>query len=228
MLGRSITTNGLILAAFALATAATLAGTWLLTDQRIQDAKKRAAEKALLEIIPQSRHDNDMLTDTLITTASQQQALGLKAPAQIHIARNAEEVVAYIYPAIAPDGYSGDIDMIIGINADGSIAGVRVLAHKETPGLGDKIDLKKSTWILSFNNRSLLNPEPEGWAVKKDGGEFDQFTGATITPRAVVNRVKQTLELHQQILAEQQEADTQTTGEPEVNTDHIHEASTHE
>lgn len=209
MLSRSITTNSLILAVFALATATTLAGTWLLTDEPIQDAKKRAAEKALLEIIPQSRHDNDMLTDTFLTSESQQKALGLKAPAQIHIARNAKEIVAYIYPATAPDGYSGDIDMIIGINADGTIAGVRVLAHKETPGLGDKIDLKKSKWILGFNGRSLHNPEKDRWAVKKDGGEFDQFTGATITPRAVVNRIKHTLELHQQLMAEQQ----QTAGE---------------
>lgn len=213
MLGWSITKNSLILAIFALCTAATLAGTWLFTDERIQDAKRRAAEKALLEIIPDSRHDNDMLTDTQTLTPAQQSALGLKATADIHIARSGNTPVAYIYPATAPDGYSGDIDMIIGVNMDGSVAGVRVLAHKETPGLGDKIDLKKSKWILGFNGRSLQNPPAEQWAVKKDGGEFDQFTGATITPRAVVNKVKQTLELHQQILAEAKQKAAEQTHE---------------
>jgi electron transport complex protein RnfG len=94
--------------------------------------------------------------------------------------------VAAIIPVTAPDGYSGDIELIVGVNADGSIAGVRVLSHKETPGLGDKVDLRKSDWILGFNGRSLNNPELAGWAVRKDKGVFDQFTGATITPRAVV------------------------------------------
>lgn len=201
MLGRSITANSLILAAFALCTAAILAGTWKLTHERIEEAKRRAAEKALLEIIPQSRHDNEMLTDIVQTNETMQQALGLKSSSQIHIARSGGKIVAYIYPAIAPDGYSGDIDMIIGINVDGTIAGVRVLAHKETPGLGDKVDLKKSNWILSFENRSLHNPGSENWLVKKDGGEFDQFTGATITPRAVVKRIKRTLEFHKEFTA---------------------------
>jgi electron transport complex protein RnfG len=95
-------------------------------------------------------------------------------------------VVAAIIPVTAPDGYTGAIDLIVGVNADGSIAGVRTLSHKETPGLGDKVDLKKSDWILGFNGRSLDNPKPRGWAVKKDKGVFDQFTGATITPRAVI------------------------------------------
>jgi electron transport complex protein RnfG len=94
--------------------------------------------------------------------------------------------VAVIIPVVAPDGYSGDIDLIVGINSDGTIAGVRVLGHKETPGLGDKAELKKSNWVLGFNGRSLTNPTLDGWAVKKDKGVFDQFTGATITPRAVV------------------------------------------
>ena len=89
---------------------------------------------------------------------------------------------------------SGKINLIIGINRDGSLAGVRVLSHNETPGLGDKVDLKKSQWILGFNGKSLQNPTENLWTVKKDGGEFDQFTGATITPRAVVQQVRRTLE----------------------------------
>lgn len=206
MLGRSITVNSLILALFALCTAAVLAGTWLLTSERIEAEKRRAAEKALLEIVSQDHHDNDMLSDVIELDAEISAVLGLKTPTQIHVARKNDLVVAYVYPATAPDGYSGDIDMIVGVNIDGTLAGVRVLAHKETPGLGDKIDLKKSEWILHFTGHSLTNPEPEQWLVKKDGGEFDQFTGATITPRAVVRRVKQTLEFHQRFTQAQKNA----------------------
>ena len=99
-----------------------------------------------------------------------------------------------IVPATAPDGYGGAIELIVGINADGTVAGVRVVAHKETPGLGDKIDARKSRWIDAFAGRSLADPAPAQWAVQKDGGVFDQFTGATITPRAVTAAVKRTLQ----------------------------------
>src|SRR5690606_24060195 len=99
-----------------------------------------------------------------------------------------------LVPAVAPDGYSGAMRMLVGVNRDGTLAGVRVLTHRETPGLGDKVDLSKSDWILGFNGRSLGNPEPDRWGVKKDGGEFDQFTGATITPRAVTAQVKRVLQ----------------------------------
>jgi electron transport complex protein RnfG len=106
--------------------------------------------------------------------------------------------VAAIIPAITPDGYSGNIAMIIGINFDDTIAGVRVTEHRETPGLGDKVDLKKSDWILDFNGKSLVNPEASAWDVKKNGGAYDQFTGATITPRAVINQIVATLEYFSQ------------------------------
>ena len=93
---------------------------------------------------------------------------------------------------LSKQGYSGDISLLLGINVDNSIAGVRVVSHKETPGLGDKLELKKSPWLLDFNNKKKL--QDENWAVKKDGGQFDQFTGATITPRAVVNAVGDALD----------------------------------
>jgi len=120
--------------------------------------------------------------------------LGLKKGGNIHIARDQGDPVAAIIPAITQDGYSGAISMIIGINFDGTVAGVRVVEHRETPGLGDKIDLKKSDWILGFNGKSLLNPQQSDWKVKKEGGDFDQFTGATITPRAVVNQILKSLQ----------------------------------
>ncbi len=193
MLGASISKNSLLLGSFALITAGILASTQEGTRERIAAAEYRAAQKALLEIVPMERHDNDLLLDTLDVPADYWPELGLDSTSNIHIARQAGQVVAVIVPAVAPDGYSGDIKMIVGINRDGSVAGVRVLSHTETPGLGDKVELKKSDWILGFNNRSLSNPSHERWQVKKDGGDFDQFTGATITPRAVINQVKRAL-----------------------------------
>ncbi len=198
MLGKSISKNSLLLGAFALVTAAILAGIQAGTADRIADAERRAAQKALLEIVPEDRHNNDMLAETLNIDEQYWELLGLKSGGEAHIARQNGEAVAAIVPAVAPDGYSGSIKLIVGINQDGSIAGVRVLSHNETPGLGDKVELKKSRWILGFNGKSLGNPAADEWAVKKDGGEFDQFTGATITPRAVVKQVKQTLEYFQQ------------------------------
>ncbi len=193
MFGRSIGKNSLLLGAFALVTAGVLAGTYQLTREQIASSERAAAQQALLEIIPKERHDNDLLADTLPVPEDSRDQLGLDAPADIHLARQDGEVAAIIVPAVAPDGYSGDIRMIVGINRDGTVAGMRVLTHRETPGLGDKVELKKSDWVLGFNGKSLGNPEPEQWQVKKDGGHFDQFTGATITPRAVVNQVRKVL-----------------------------------
>ncbi len=193
MLGQSITRNALLLALFAVITASLLAGTYLLTRERIIAAERAAEEKALLQIIPENRHDNSLLDDTLSVGPADSE-LGLREEKSVYLARQDEQVVAVIVPATARDGYSGDINLIVGINRDGSVAGVRVLSHKETPGLGDRVDLGKSDWVLDFNGRSLQNPKVPQWAVKKDGGEFDAFTGATITPRAVVAAVKRSLE----------------------------------
>ena len=184
-LGQSMSRNSALLAVFAVSTTLLIVGTFLLTEDKIALERRKAEEKALLEIVPQSRHDNSMLDDT-VPVGPSAIGLGLKTDKQIYLARRGQDVVAAIIPVTAADGYSGDIDLIVGINVDGSIAGVRVLGHRETPGLGDKVDLKKSDWILGFDGRSLSNPDLNRWAVKKDRGEFDQFTGATITPRAVV------------------------------------------
>jgi electron transport complex protein RnfG len=112
-------------------------------------------------------------------------------------ARRNNEVTGIILPATARDGYSGDIRLLVGIDRGGAVAGVRVLSHRETPGLGDKIELKKSDWVLSFDHKTLADPAPDRWAVIKDGGDFDAFTGATVTPRAVVAAVKSAMEYSQ-------------------------------
>ena len=185
VLAQSITRNGILLGIFAVCTTFLIAGTYLLTKDRIAEEQRKAEEKALLEIVPASRHNNSMLDDTL-TIGESAEGLGLRAEKKIYLARQDGQVVAAIIPVTAADGYSGDINLIVGINVDGTIAGVRALSHKETPGLGDKVDLRKSDWVLGFNGSSLGKPEISRWAVKKDKGHFDQFTGATITPRAVV------------------------------------------
>jgi electron transport complex protein RnfG len=185
MLRQSITRNSVLLAMFAICTTLLITGTYLLTKDRISVEERKAEEKALLQIVPRERHDNSMLDET-IAVGPQTEGLGLRQEKTIYIARQAGEIIAAIIPTTAPDGYNGDIDLIVGVNSDGTIAGVRALRHKETPGLGDKVDLKKSDWVLGFNGRSLENPTTANWAVKKDKGVFDQFTGATITPRAVV------------------------------------------
>ncbi len=192
-LEKSMSLNGKVLGLFALITSLLLASTNLATKDKIAESQRRAAQKALLEIIPEERHDNDILTDTLSIPQHYWSTLGLKKGGELHLARNDGEVLAIIVPAVAPDGYSGAIKMIVGINLNGEVAGVRVLNHSETPGLGDKVELKKSPWILSFDGKSLGAPPLERWKVKKDKGDFDQFTGATITPRAVVAQVASTL-----------------------------------
>jgi electron transport complex protein RnfG len=185
VLGQSITRNSILLGLFAVCTTLLIAGTFLSTRDKIALEKRRAEEKALLEIVPRSRHDNSMLDET-IPVGPEAQGLNLTEEKRIYVARSGGEVVAVVIPATAPDGYTDAIDLIVGVNVDGTVAGVRALAHKETPGLGDKVDIKKSDWVLEFAGRSLTNPDISGWAVKKDKGVFDQFTGATITPRAVV------------------------------------------
>ena len=169
---------------FAVVTAGAIALTQVSTKQRIADNIEAQQAKALYEIVPESSIDNDMLNDTVIIKDAELTGL---AEATAFRARRNGQVETVIMPIIAPDGYTGAISLIVGINRNGSLAGVRVLAHKETPGLGDKVELKKSDWVLSFNGQQYTGDNDTDWAVKKDGGRFDQFTGATITPRAIVN-----------------------------------------
>ena len=196
MLINAIRQNSLILSICALVTALLLASTYLSTKDRIAEAERAAAEKALLEIVPADRHTNDLLLDTREIPTQFWATLGVDKSdnPKAHIARNGDQPVAIIITTFAPDGYNGDIHMLLGINtADGSIAGVRVIRHRETPGLGDKVDTNKSDWVFSFNGKSLGNPPLERWKVRKDGGDFDQFTGATITPRAIVHQIARAL-----------------------------------
>jgi len=123
--------------------------------------------------------------------------LGTKESVPVFRARKDGKPVALAITPVAPDGYVGPIKLLVAISVDGTILGVRVLSHHETPGLGDAIEEKRSNWVLGFNGHSLSNPEDKGWHVRRDGGQFDQFTGATITPRAVVKAVHKALKFYE-------------------------------
>jgi electron transport complex protein RnfG len=205
----SIRKNAIGLGLFAIVTAGSIGVAQVATKDRIVKNVQIAQAKALHEIVPQGAYDNDLLNDTISLSNSEAhddiharfnvRLLGpIADDAVAYIARKDGKAHTVILPATAPDGYTTNIDMIVGIKLDGSLAGVRVVDHKETPGLGDKIEAKKHPWILQFPGLSLLNPEEQSWAVKKDGGEFDQFTGATITPRAVLRSVRLALKFFQQ------------------------------
>ena len=192
MLLQSISRNSIMLGIFAVTTTAIIAATSLGTREKIRDNVRHAEARALVAVIPDDRHDNAMVDDT--TAVDDSELLGLREAKNMYFARQGADIVAVILPATARDGYTGDIDLIVGINRDGTVAGVRVLSHRETPGLGDQVDYSKSHWVDDFIDKSLTNPQPSRWKVKKDKGVFDQFTGATITPRAVTKAVKQALE----------------------------------
>ena len=182
-----------VLAGFALLSSVLLGVTNCSTESTIQRRLNEDLIKSLEEVVPAALHDNDMLRDTRLIPSAD---FNIGADeTTVYLAKKSGTVTAVCFKFIAPDGYSGPINMIMGIDRDGNLLGVRVLSHKETPGLGDKIEVAKSDWILSFVGRSLDNLSPAQWAVKKDGGVFDQFAGATITPRKSVQAVNRGLQL---------------------------------
>lgn len=188
---RQIIITAIILLLFAISGTALVVYTFDNTRERISANERATLLRKLHQLIPQEQHDNVLLDDTL--TIINTPLLGTLEPVTVYRARKAGQPVALVITPVAPDGYSGIIKLLVGINVDGTLNGVRVVAHRETPGLGDAIDEKRSDWIHIFDNRSLQDPLLERWAVKKDGGDFDQLTGATITPRAVVKAIRQTL-----------------------------------
>ncbi|TXH67848.1 MAG: electron transport complex subunit RsxG [Thiothrix sp.] len=187
---RELSKPTLLLAGFALAGTLLLAGVHTVTAKQIAEGERQALLTRINTLVEASRYDNNPLEDTLSLNPTE---LNSSEPVLVYRLRKQDQPVAAIFTTTTPDGYSGNIRLAVGVNADQTLAGVRVLAHKETPGLGDWIDVEKSDWILGFSGKSLQDPSETSWAVKKDGGQFDQFTGATITPRAVVAAVKQVL-----------------------------------
>ena len=242
MMKESLAKNGLMLGAFAVVTTALIALTFFGTQDKIEQQKQQKLLSVLNEVVPSEFHDNALYANCTQVNAPE---LGIKKAHKIYRATLNGEPSALVLEATAPDGYSGDIDIVVGVKVDTHIGtdkqksmqndsrsgesenlntsalpltdmaeldgsssemntseikatnmrvlGVRVIEHKETPGLGDKIELAVSNWITSFSGKSFSPDNLAPWQVKKDGGEFDQFTGATITPRAVVTAVREAL-----------------------------------
>lgn len=189
-MSRNVLVSALILGVFGFIGATLVAVTEFGTHDRILENERQALLRQLYEIVPQEKVDNDLLAYPVTVTAKEE--LGQES-SLVYVGEKANQLSAVVFEATVPDGYSGPIRILVGIDGNGVLLGTRVIAHKETPGLGDKIEKEKSDWILGFTGKSLTDPKLDRWKVKKDGGDFDQFTGATVTPRAVVNGVRRAL-----------------------------------
>lgn len=188
---RHVFSSAGILTAFAVVGTAMLAATYLVTRPIIAETEKQAKLALIGQILPKTLYDNDLMKDAAQLPPALE--LGNSEPTPVYRALKEGKPVAAILEVIAPDGYSGKIRMVVAIMADGQISGVRVVAHNETPGLGDYIDIAKNSWIRIFDKKSLSNPTDQNWKVKKDGGKFEHMAGATITPRAVIKAVHKSL-----------------------------------
>ncbi len=184
----SISKNALILGTSAVLCVFAVAAVNQITKAEIEQQQLASKLKTLVEVMPELAGNTTVLNDCVAVLDSQ--LLGKDAKQKIYRYRAEDQVKAYLIETTAPDGYSGAIEVLAAITPDSEVLGVRVLSHKETPGLGDKIELRKNPWILSFNGQTVASAADKSFAVKKDGGQFDQFAGATITPRAVVKAVK--------------------------------------
>ncbi len=180
----------LVLASFAVTGVTLVALTQATMQERIVANTRLAMQRKLESIIPEGLADNDPLEDQI--RVSDPERLGAQET-RVYRVRKGGQPVAVILNPVVPDGYAGPIQLIVSVLRDGSLGGVRVLNHHETPGLGDQIEETKSDWVLGFTGKSIGTPPSDQWAVRRDGGAFDQFTGATITPRAIVTAVKNTL-----------------------------------
>lgn len=187
----SIWTAGLILAALGAICTAIVALTHSTTAPRIAANEQAFLEASLKPVLGDVTYDGK-LSESTIEIPPPHELPGKSAVTVYRVFADSKPVAA-LFVVTAMDGFSGPIKLLIGIDTNGTITGTRVLQHRETPGLGDLIDESKSDWILQFSGKSLHDPVRAEWAIKRDGGAFDQLTGASITPRSVVNAIKQTL-----------------------------------
>ncbi len=203
--------SSLLLGTIALLGTALLAGVNNLTRERIEHQDRQRVLQQLNEVVAVDSYNNDLLAD--IIEIHDPAVFRSELPVTVYRARKDGEPVAVMMITTAPDGYNGNIRLLLGIDVSSTILGVRVTAHKETPGLGDPIEIEKSNWVLGFNHTTLQHPDKDGWAVKRDGGDFDQFTGATISPRAIVKAVHIALlyfDAHKQTLFDQASMEAET------------------
>lgn len=208
---RNLTSSrpAIVLALIGLTAAVVLAGLDRLTGERIafeQQSRALAAVAGMLSGIP---HDNGLLDHSADVPVE-----GFDRPATLYLARRDGNPVAMVIDLTTPRGYSGDIRLLIAVHMDGTVIGVHVLEHRETPGLGDRIEPRRSDWLEQFAGRSLRDPTPDGWAPDRRGGEFDTLTSATITVAAIVEAVKRALDILETVdtdlFADQSATDTAT------------------
>jgi electron transport complex protein RnfG len=173
----------------AVAAALLVTGSYEVSHERILDNRRARLVRTLHEVLDPERHDNDLAESRI--SVRDVELLGSEEPVDVFIATQQGQAVAALFSSVAPRGYNGPIHLLVGVNIDGTVSGVRVTNHNETPGLGDAIEIEKSDWILSFEGTSLT--APADWTVSRDSGSFDALTGATVTPRAVVDGVRKTL-----------------------------------
>lgn len=190
---RMATRTAVILFAFVVIFTALLAAAYTITRPAILAAEAEAKMKLISEVLPRGTYDNDLLKDSF--TLGPTPELGLDTASTAYRARRGKQVVALVFEAVAPDGYAGKINLLLALTPEGSLLGVRVTQHKETPGLGDYIEPKKDKnkerpWITQFDGLTPTDSTPREWQVKKDGGRFDAVAGATVTPRAVIKAVR--------------------------------------
>jgi len=183
---------GTLLGLYALIGTGMVVYTHAATADRITANERDATLRAIATVLPRSLYDNDPLRDT--RTLVEPKWLGTSTPEVVYRARRQGKPAAAVFSAVAPDGYGGPIRLLVAIAVDGKVLGVRVVSQQETPGLGDAIDASHSSWAMGFAGRRLGDPPLDRWKVKRDGGVFDQFTGATISPRAVVGAVRRCLQ----------------------------------
>jgi len=184
---RTVSYQAILLGASTLIATMLLSFGNLATRDAIALRVQEDLKKSVSQVITADLYDNDLLKSTLLEKDFDGD------PVLVYQATKNGKVVAVIFE-VSENGYSGVIRSILAVSSDGNILGVRILAHTETPGLGDKVEVEKDDWVLGFDGLSLNEPHRQAWRVKKDGGQFDQFTGATITPRAVVKSIRGGLE----------------------------------
>lgn len=183
--------SGVTLAVVAAFCTSLVAFTWQLTAERIETNKKEWLERSLQPALAGLFFDSPV-TESMIVIPPPHELPGSDA-AIIYRVYAGDEPVAALFVVSARDGYAGPIKLLVGVTMDSTVTGVRVLEHRETPGLGDRIETTKSDWVLQFDGHSLRDPLPRQWVVKGDGGDFDQLTGASVTPRAIIRAIKETL-----------------------------------
>lgn len=190
-MSRSVTSSGLKLAAIAAICTTLVAATYQLTKARIAENEQAWLEQSLQPALAGVFFEGSVTESMLVIPAPHE--LPGRADAIVYRVYAEDEPVAALFVVTLPDGYSGPIKILVGIGYDGVVTGIQILEHRETPGLGDRIESSRSDWVFQFDGRSLGNPDVKGWAIRRDGGQFDQLSGASVTPRAVIKAIQQTL-----------------------------------